>query len=125
MKTKRTQDAYDRAVTYLKERPDEIPTAWVEATSHPAGMLFAFANREKMAGGHDAHGQPFGCPTMIRSGQYGAATLKVRDAIRRRRSIPDDPDDIRVEHLPAFASVQRMVDKALRRRKPKWVGAKA
>lgn len=100
-------DAYDDAVAYLTEHPEEIIRAWRSPQTHPGGALFAFV------------GNSCGCLSMIRgSDGYVATTAELTLAIRSDERIPSDPDCITVNHLPIFAGWQRRIDRELGRTPP-------
>lgn len=117
-------ESYDDAVAYLTAHPEEIYEAWNEATDEVrGGCLFAYATKKD----EDFHCTNIGCLTMIRhdrdarelGSEFGP---EITQAIRDDERIPDEGDDITVEHLPVFAEWQRRLDdlveqpKARRRR---------
>jgi hypothetical protein len=51
-----------------------------------------------------------GCLTQVRGGESNSATPALTEVIRSDRRIPDDPVDIREQHLPIFAAWQRCID---------------
>ncbi len=107
----KVKDKYDLAVEYLTEHPDQIRGMWGSVGVRQHACLFQFAN----AIGIDAP-DGCGCLTQVKNGFASAATTQLTAEIRADSNIPEWPKDIRVEHLPHFASWQRRIDKELNRK---------
>ena len=111
-------DAYDEAVAWLTERPEEIWNAWMEGNG-PAigrGCLFRYACK---SGEFD--GQDVGCLTAIRSGTGHATTRELTRAIRLDDRLPRNSQlEAGVANLPVFAEWQRHLDSVLGRPAPVW-----
>jgi len=95
-------DKYDRAIEHLREHPEDVWLAWHLHSNHPAGCLFAYT----------APG--CGCLTQVKCGRR-APTDELTIAIQSDGRIPENNEDITLEHLPVFAEWQRRLDKELGR----------
>jgi hypothetical protein len=107
-------DKYDKAIAYLSEHPEEIGDAWTKPHIHRAGCLFEFLTP---TGEAIYHGTYCGCPSIVKSGDAPACTKELTAAVKRNRGIPKLVHTLRVKHLPAFAEIQRLADKVLKRKK--------
>jgi hypothetical protein len=104
-------DVYDEAVAYWQEHfsPEAITHSWTRPDIRPGGALFLNCDYKPY------EGFTCGCLTQVKSGHYVAATAELTEAIRADPRLPDSPENITLESLPAFAEWQRRIDKALGR----------
>jgi hypothetical protein len=102
-------DKYHAAIVFLIAHPDVIHHAWESVGMDIGGCLFGFVNEDPTYRGE------YGCLTEIRCGRHVAPTAALTNAIRRDTRIPENGDDITVEHLEVFAEWQRRLDKELNR----------
>lgn len=100
----RVKDAYDLAVEELSRPGADIAQAWITPTGWRGGCLFAFVGT--------------GCPTMVKANPNCYKAVRGLGATIRRAAIPDSQYAIRPRHLRAFARIQRLADKLLRRQPP-------
>lgn len=92
-------DKYDQAIEYLTKNPKEIAGAWT-LPHRTGGILFAMKR----------HGGSY-CPSMVAS--YGYATTKQEQELVDKLRVCGkviNREDIKVEHLPLFADIQRYWD---------------
>ncbi len=123
------EDAYQLAVEFLHEHPEEIQMAWAAGSgnpeeSHLCGILFKFATPRGLSTDqrYEHGGLICGCLTMIRGDDMIAWTDELTVAIRNDERIPEYSDEITVDHLPVFAQWQRRLDLVLGRTPPVWTG---
>ena len=93
-----SSDDFDRAIAYLKERPGEIYTAWINWQYHVAGCLFAPLGEQ---GKH-------GCPTQVYNGTSVSAFPELTEAIINESDFPSRPGEIEFRDLSRFAKWQRL-----------------
>lgn len=89
-------DKYDTAIEYLRKNPREIWDAWQFCSTHPAGCLFMHT--------------PNACGEW--SPEFSDFRPSERARILKDLVLPRG-GDVRAEHLPAFAELQRRIDKVL------------
>ena len=92
-------DIYDEEVEYLKENPKKIKDHW-----NVWSPLFRSADGKKK------FGESIGCLTQIKAGTKTSGFSELDDRIKADNNIPDNPDNITVDHLDTFAQYQRKLD---------------
>lgn len=125
-------DAYAKAVEWLKRNPQHIVGSWTYGGCPLAGCKW-FGNTERMlhrpsilfryAENPSWHSDFNGCLTLIRGDEsYCAADddESLRLAIRADERIPVSEEYIGPEHLEVFADWQRYLDDILDRERPVW-----
>lgn len=115
-------DKYDDSIQEILQAEDDfvfrrlIDELWAMPSPLTAGCLFQFATR---SGGPDKprpDSGPYGCLTMIRSGErHIAETESLTRRIRADERIPDSVEGITRSNLHVFAEWQRILDKELGR----------
>jgi hypothetical protein len=136
-KQARKRDLYDEGVEFLTKHPELIYHAWNSAQTGirkgfiehvekgqwinihmPVGAFALFAHvsksRNYMAGGDGVKRMECGCLSQVANGM-SAETVTLTNLIRNHGGIPTSGYDIKPEHLPTFAELQRFVDKELDR----------
>jgi hypothetical protein len=110
------EDKYTSAIEYLKKNPNQIVEAWQNPEAHPAGCLFSSVSPSGRLHAFTFDGDTrCGCLTQVRAGLFPAYTPELTRAIRADDSLPDDEDNITIDHLPLFAEWQRKIDAILER----------
>lgn len=100
-------DVYDAEVAYLTEHPDEIQDAWFAPKLAPGGLLFGFLTKDHRCKGCN-------CPAGVKNGVSSSGNLEL-DALIKESDIPRYSDEIRPQHLAAFARIMRAADRILER----------
>lgn len=105
-------DKYDEAIAYLTKHPNQIRKAWNNPGRYRGGCLFQHLTptgrilyQERM----------YGCPSLIRQGDWEACDDGLTKAAQDDERIPVKVDKNAVSALPAFAEIQRLADKLLGR----------
>lgn len=110
-------DAYSKAVEWLKNNPRSIYECWNGPSHFSAGILFRVASRSGKVGCDDE----CGCLTQVRAEHGVAETPELTAAIRADQRIPKHESRITRESLEVFAAWQRHLDSVLGRTPPVWV----
>jgi len=121
-------DIYDQGISYLRENPDDIESAWGDpgGWEGKGGELFGFVAPDWKDGNASAkydgmRAGTCGCLQQIRQakaegfdGTEGSCKMayweRLWDSIANDRRLPTESSDITVEDLPVFAEWQRELD---------------
>ena len=93
-------DIYQREVDRLTRYPEQIPRSWQRGEP-----LFRFVAPDGAT--VNAQGEPLGCLTMIRQGNYAAWNPTLTRRIRHDRRLPASVGEITPAHLPHMAAYMR------------------
>jgi hypothetical protein len=105
-------DLYDDAIAYLTENPELIYHTWSNPSSATGGCLFGFVKPQGTRGWYRPDGRHCGCLTQIRDPDMTRVSWwpALTNSIRFDKRLPMNPNHITIEHLPAFADWQRIID---------------
>ena len=136
MELKKYEKKINKAVEYLTEFPESIYDAWAEPKVNKGGILFMWVNHKADSAILDDVERPFddaGCLTMLRQNVGYCVGLvvdgkprkrkrknkRIRKIIEQDERIPKNGEDIKLEHLPIFASYQLAFEEYRRKGKYK------
>jgi hypothetical protein len=129
------QDIYDEAIKHLTDHPELIDDAWESPRRYWYGCLFrVLADPDSDLGMYMVKGKTPGCPMQINNMNSKLSprnyTSGIEDLDLYIQTLTDDfpviTSDIRSDHLPMFADLQRKADRLNERKHPNeylWEGS--
>jgi len=125
-------DAYDEAIEFFVENPDDLEEAWLHPDRHMYGYLFQYLTPDGKPGKRP-DGKDCGDPTMVKSYERLTSehplvawtdelTVAIRSNEWMHRYFGALLPHARIAALPGIAEAQRLADQMLRRQEPNSAG---